>query len=60
MVHTTFNRSIAKKINKINFINLYNSKTWIKLNQIDCESRFNLNLLRKSFIAMTFLSYYYM
>ncbi len=22
-----------------------NSKTWIKLNQIDCESRFNLNWL---------------
>ncbi len=32
-----------------------NSKTWIKLNQIDCESRFNLNWLRKSFVANDFL-----
>ncbi len=35
-----------------------NSKTWIKLNEIDCESRFNLNWLRKTFVAMTFWSYY--
>ncbi len=32
-----------------------NSRTWIKLNQIDCERRFNLNWLRKSFDAITFL-----
>ncbi len=31
-----------------------NSRTWIKLNQIDCERRFYLNWLRKSFVAMTF------
>ncbi len=34
------------------------SKTWFKLNQIDCESRLNLNWLRKMFVAMTFWSYY--
>ncbi len=37
-----------------------NSKTWIKLNQIDWESRLNLNWYRKSFGAMTFWSYYYL
>ncbi len=31
-----------------------NSKTWNKLNQIDCESHLNLNWLRKSFVATTF------
>ncbi len=37
-----------------------NSKTWIKLNQIDCEGGFNLNRCRKSFVAMNFWSYYYL
>ncbi len=37
-----------------------NSKTLMKLNQIDFENRLNLNWLRKSFVAMTFWSYYYL
>ncbi len=32
-----------------------NSKPWIKLNQNDCESRFNLNWLRKSFVDFLIL-----
>ncbi len=31
-----------------------NIRTWVKLNQIDCERRFNLNWLRKSFVAIIF------